>query len=165
MAAKARANGVRFRPHFKTHQSADVGAWFRDEGVSAITASSLRMASYFADHGWSDITVGVPVNIREIDLINALAARIELGVLVDSLESVTSIRTCASADQRVDRGRSGLSAHGRCGNIPKMPLPLLIDCKDQNGCGCVVCSRTRVISMQRTVPRKLSAVIDWWSSA
>jgi len=39
MATKARASGVRFRPHFKTHQSAAIGAWFREEGVTAITAS------------------------------------------------------------------------------------------------------------------------------
>ena len=31
MAAKARRQGVRFRPHFKTHQSAAMGEWFRQE--------------------------------------------------------------------------------------------------------------------------------------
>ena len=39
MAQRARDNGVRFRPHFKTHQSAQIGAWFREEGVTAITVS------------------------------------------------------------------------------------------------------------------------------
>jgi D-serine deaminase-like pyridoxal phosphate-dependent protein len=91
MAQKAQRSGVRFRPHFKTHQSAAVGAWFREVGVEAITASSLRMAEYFADDGWRDITVAFPVNIREIERINQLAARITLGLIVDSVESAELI--------------------------------------------------------------------------
>ena len=55
MAKKARDNRLRFRPHFKTHQSAAIGEWFRQAGVSAITVSSVAMARYFADHGWDDI--------------------------------------------------------------------------------------------------------------
>src|SRR4030042_2672023 len=78
MAGKAKASGARFRPHFKTHQSAEVGNWFRDFGVTAITVSSLDMASYFAKHGWSDITVAFIVNTLEIDIINDLAGRIKL---------------------------------------------------------------------------------------
>lgn len=88
MAQKARAAGVRFSPHFKTHQSAQIGEWFRAEGVRHITASSCDMASYFADHGWDDITVAFPVNLRELDKINRLAARIRLHLLVDSTATV-----------------------------------------------------------------------------
>ena len=87
MAAHARASGVRFRPHFKTHQSAEIGAWFRAEGVTSIAASSLRMAAYFADAGWDDIVVAFPANWREIDLINQLAERITLGLIVESRET------------------------------------------------------------------------------
>jgi D-serine deaminase-like pyridoxal phosphate-dependent protein len=64
MADKAASNQVRFRPHFKTHQSAAVGEWFRDVGVTAITVSSVEMARYFAAHGWNDITFAFPVNVR-----------------------------------------------------------------------------------------------------
>jgi D-serine deaminase-like pyridoxal phosphate-dependent protein len=88
MAAKAKQSGVRFRPHFKTHQAAGVGAWFRDEGVEAITVSSVDMAAYFADHGWQDITIAFPVNWRQIDTINRLAGKIKLGLLVESPETV-----------------------------------------------------------------------------
>lgn len=88
MALRSRSSGVRFRPHFKTHQSAEIGSWFRDEGVTAIAASSLRMAKYFADSGWGDITVAFPANWREIELINDLASRIRLGLIVESRETV-----------------------------------------------------------------------------
>lgn len=92
MAEKCRRSGTQLRPHFKTHQSAAVGEWFRAEGVTTITASSVRMAAYFADHDWHDITVAFPVNWREIDAINALAKRITLGLLVESLETADFLR-------------------------------------------------------------------------
>lgn len=81
MAEKARRNGVSLRPHFKTHQSHEVGRWFREEGVTACTVSSVRMASYFAEDGWSDITVAFPLNYLEGEEINRLASTIQLNVL------------------------------------------------------------------------------------
>lgn len=88
MAEKAQNSGVRFRPHFKTHQSIEIGEWFRDFGVHSITVSSLDMALYFAEHGWNDITVAFPVNIREIDKVNYLAIRIKLNLLIESMDVV-----------------------------------------------------------------------------
>ena len=88
MAKKASSSGVRFRPHFKTHQSARIGEWFRDVGVTCITVSSVDMATYFADHGWTDITIAFPVNLREIEKINRLAARVRLHLLVESVGTV-----------------------------------------------------------------------------
>lgn len=87
MAETIRNSRRRFRPHFKTHQSATIGEWFRDEGVDAITVSSVRMAEYFADHGWRDITIAFPVNWREIHVINNLSARCRLNLLVTSPEA------------------------------------------------------------------------------
>lgn len=84
MAGKAHEAGLRFRPHFKTHQSAAIGEWFRGEGVTAITVSSVSMARYFASAGWNDITVAFPVNLREIDEINRLASEITLNLLVEN---------------------------------------------------------------------------------
>lgn len=88
MAEKAALKKVKFRPHFKTHQSAAIGEWFRDEGIQAITVSSLEMAKYFADHGWQDITVAFPFNLREIEDVWELGSRCHLELLVDSPEPV-----------------------------------------------------------------------------
>ncbi len=88
MADKAKQSGVRFRPHFKTHQSAEIGQWFRDVGVESITVSSLDMALYFANHGWQDITVAFPANPLEIDKINELAGCTQLNLLVESEDIV-----------------------------------------------------------------------------
>lgn len=86
MSAKATEQHVSFRPHFKTHQSAFIGEWFREAGVSAITVSSVSMAQYFALHGWKDITIAFPVNILEIDEINHLAYAVQLNLLIESVE-------------------------------------------------------------------------------
>lgn len=87
MAQKAKEHKLHFRPHFKTHQSAKIGEWFKRFGVDAITVSSVRMAEYFAINGWNDITLAFPVNILEIDNINRLAANIKLNVLVENKEA------------------------------------------------------------------------------
>jgi D-serine deaminase-like pyridoxal phosphate-dependent protein len=87
MYAKASRHTVALRPHFKTHQSLEIGQWFKDIGISKITVSSLEMADYFAKE-WNDITVAFPVNILEIDTINKLAEKITLNILIESKEAV-----------------------------------------------------------------------------
>lgn len=89
IAKKAKKSNVEFRPHFKIHQSAVVGSWFKDFGVNKITVSSVDMANYFADAGWNDICIAFPVNILQIDEINALAKRVTLNLLVESLQTAT----------------------------------------------------------------------------
>lgn len=91
MAEKAQNNKVQFRPHFKTHQSAEIAGWFRNEGVGTITVSSLEMAKYFAGYGWKDILVAFPVNILEIESINQLALEIKLSLTVESDYSVLTL--------------------------------------------------------------------------
>jgi D-serine deaminase-like pyridoxal phosphate-dependent protein len=91
MATRAKTNAVAFRPHFKTHQSVEVGEWFRDYGVTKITVSSVEMAEYFAQHGWDDITIAFSLNIRQLPRIQELARRIRLGVLVENPVEVESL--------------------------------------------------------------------------
>jgi len=92
MCSKAKKSNVDFRPHFKTHQSQEIGSWFKEFGIDKITVSSLEMARYFAED-WNDITVAFPVNILEIETINSLAQNIELNLLVESRESITALES------------------------------------------------------------------------
>ncbi len=116
MAKKASECNVIFRPHFKTHQSATIGEWFRDEGVTAITVSSVSMAQYFASHGWKDITIAFPVNILEIDEINLLAIHIKLHLLLESEETAVFLKNSLIAKCgfliKIDTGyhRTGIAA-------------------------------------------------------
>ena len=88
MVEKAKNNKLIFRPHFKTHQSIEIGRWFRELGVEKITVSSIKMAKYFAKDRWNDITVAFPVNILEIEDINSLASKIKLNLLIESTEAI-----------------------------------------------------------------------------
>ena len=92
MSEKAERNNVTLRPHFKTHQSHEIGRWFREAGTEKITVSSLRMAKYFAEDDWKDIFVAFPVNILEIETINQLAGKVHLSLLVESVEAVNFLQ-------------------------------------------------------------------------
>ena len=82
MKKKADRADLELRPHFKTHQSADIARWFRNEGVQGATVSSPGMAAYFIDHGWDDLTLAIPFNIRSTELINELNRKAAIRLLV-----------------------------------------------------------------------------------
>ncbi|WP_461631186.1 alanine racemase [Labilibaculum euxinus] len=116
MQAKAKRSNTRLRPHFKTHQSAEIGERFKERGVEAIAVSSMQMAEYFANNGWKDITVAIAVNVREIDLINELASKIQLNLVVESQEAIlflqSELKHRVEVFIKVDTGyqRSGIPA-------------------------------------------------------
>jgi D-serine deaminase-like pyridoxal phosphate-dependent protein len=89
---KARHHHLFFRPHFKTHQSLQVGEWFREAGVNAITVSSLKMARRFAAAGWNDITIAFPLNMSEVEGYAQLAGEVSLNVLFDQPAQVLAFR-------------------------------------------------------------------------
>lgn len=90
MCQKAQLAQVALRPHFKTHQSLEIGRWFKEEGVQSITVSSLEMAQYFASE-WDDITVAFPINILEMATINSLAGAIQLNVLIENTAAIKAL--------------------------------------------------------------------------
>lgn len=91
MAQKAQRHNMRFRPHFKTHQSVEIGRWFRDFGVEHITVSSVQMAKYFASDGWKDITIAFPFNTHEIDDLNKLTTNTKINIVVDTPKTIELI--------------------------------------------------------------------------
>ena len=91
MADKALRNNLLFRPHFKTHQSLEVGEWYRDFGVSKITVSSVKMAKYFSEAGWKDITIAFPLNPREISRINSIPNDITLNLTIENFKAIELI--------------------------------------------------------------------------
>ncbi|WMN11227.1 alanine racemase [Marivirga salinae] len=91
MISRANRFNCNLRPHFKTHQSIVVGNWFQDLGVSQCAVSSLEMAKYFFNAGWTDITVAFPLNILEHTTANDLARKIKLNLCVESLETVKAL--------------------------------------------------------------------------
>lgn len=123
MAETARLANVRFRPHCKTHASLEIAKWYRQEGVTSITVSSLSMAEYFAPE-WKDITVTFPVNILEVGTIASLLSShrdLQLNLLVENTEAIEAITDAieVSLSSRlgiyikidVGYGRTGIPAH------------------------------------------------------
>ncbi len=116
MVKKAENNNLRFRPHFKTHQSAAIGEWFKLYDVDAITVSSVKMAEYFAVNGWNDITLAFPLNLLEIGQIKRLAANIKFNVLIENKEAAElvtkKINHPLGIYLKIDTGyhRSGISS-------------------------------------------------------
>lgn len=114
MANKAKKHDLVFKPHMKTHQSATIGGWLKGAGVKAITVSSVKMATYFARHGWNDITIAFPCNILQIDTINELASNISITILVNKTEVAQALdnklKHPVTAYIEIDSGsaRSGL---------------------------------------------------------
>jgi D-serine deaminase-like pyridoxal phosphate-dependent protein len=92
MASKAVSSSVRFRPHFKTHQSSTIGEWFRDEDVDSITVSSVTMALYFAEYRWKDITIAFPFNTRETEEVRNLSKKSKVNILTSNHEHLALIK-------------------------------------------------------------------------
>lgn len=101
---RLRQRGVIVRPHFKTHQCAEIGNLFKEAGVEAITVSSLDMAAYFASHGWKDITLAVPVNLHQLKAICEFDQDVRLNLLVDSVETASALSE-ALAESRDSNAR------------------------------------------------------------
>lgn len=91
MVEKAKKHKLSLKPHFKTHQSVEIGSWFKDFGIKSITVSSVDMALYFADNGWDEITLAFPINILQIKQIQYLSRKVKLNLVAVSYESVKQL--------------------------------------------------------------------------
>jgi len=117
MAVKAAKNNLIFRPHFKTHQSIDIGKIIQEFGINKITVSSVEMAKYFADAGWKDITIAFPVNLLELEEIEKLSEEVILNILISSFETAKKLteRTTSNLNffVEIDAGyhRSGIDVN------------------------------------------------------
>ncbi len=92
MRDKALASGVAFRPHVKTHKTAEIARMQHGGALGPITVSTLAEAEFFADAGFSDITYAVPIGTEKFDRVTALAGKIErLNILIDSQAALQAL--------------------------------------------------------------------------
>jgi len=85
-----------FRPHFKTHQSAEIGEWFKVKGVEKCTVSSVGMANYFAKAGWKDICIAIPLNINELEDVEPIAHAVNLSLCVDHPDHIKALKNLSA---------------------------------------------------------------------
>lgn len=81
----ARENGVRLRPHVKTHKCIEVARIQTAGDGGAVTVSTLAEAHAFSKHGFKDITYAVPVEPGKFDeAIDLVRSGTKLNLITDS---------------------------------------------------------------------------------
>lgn len=89
MSNVAARNGVRLRPHIKTHKCVEVAKIQTSGHDGSITVSTLAEARVFAKYGFSDITYAVPIEKGKFeDAIDILKSGVKLNLLTDDAETV-----------------------------------------------------------------------------
>jgi len=87
MAERARAAGVKLRPHAKTHKVPEIARLQRAAGAAGLAVAKTSEAEVFADAGFDDLFVAFPVvGADKGRRLLALADRVRLAVGVDSVE-------------------------------------------------------------------------------
>lgn len=87
MAERARAAGVKLRPHAKTHKVVEIARLQRAAGAAGLAVAKTSEAEVFAEAGFDDLFVAFPVVGRDKpERLLALAGRVRLAVGVDSVE-------------------------------------------------------------------------------
>jgi D-serine deaminase-like pyridoxal phosphate-dependent protein len=112
MSKIALQHQLSFRPHCKTHQSAEIAGWFREFGVSKITVSSFSMAAYFADHGWEDILVAFPFHPQNIRMLGQIPGTCRISILLDHPDIHPFLQ---QVDRKVDFYLDVDTGYGRTG--------------------------------------------------
>jgi D-serine deaminase-like pyridoxal phosphate-dependent protein len=116
--ARADEQGVKLRPHAKTHRCADIARLQRDRGAQGLTVATLDEAEYFAAAGFDDVLVARevadPGQLRRLADLAAGGARVAF--CVDTIaganlasEVLASRGTTLDVMVEVDVGQ------GRCG--------------------------------------------------
>jgi len=84
----AKQNGVRLRPHVKTHKCIEVARIQTVGHDGAVTVSTLAEARAFAKHGFADITYAVPIERGKFgDATEILRSGVKLNLLTDDAET------------------------------------------------------------------------------
>lgn len=111
---KAQKHSIQFQPHFKTHQSIEVGRWLRDVGVTQITVSSMDMLHYFLRDHWDSFVLALPLHPGLFKSINHANNVCHLKVLSSSIEHLKQLNNMLDKPLQVlldidpNYGRTGI---------------------------------------------------------
>lgn len=122
MQATADANGLRLRPHAKTHKSPTIACWQIEQGAVGVCCAKLGEAEVFADAGIDDIRLPYPISPSNADRVVRLMDRVALSIIVDLTEVA---REWSAAMRRAGRTLDVLVkvdvGFHRCGIDPERP--------------------------------------------
>lgn len=113
-------NGVRLRPHIKTHKCVEVARIATEGHNGAITTSTLAEAKAFARHGFEDFTYAVPIERGKFgEVVEMIRSGVRLNLLTDDLETVRLLsQTAKLEDVEISVFLKVDSGYHRCGVAP-----------------------------------------------
>lgn len=123
MASFAAANGIRLRPHAKTHKTPQIGALQLEAGAVGLTVAKLSEAEVFIEAGCSEILVAYPLvgPIKHRKLVE-LIQRANITSVVDHIDIAEALSRSMTANGielpvmvEIDTGLT------RCGVLPGEP--------------------------------------------
>jgi len=85
MQASASANGLRLRPHAKTHKSPVIARWQLEAGAVGVCCAKLSEAEVFAEAGIDDLRLAYPIQPSNADRVVRLLDRARISIIVDDL--------------------------------------------------------------------------------
>lgn len=117
MAALAAENGVKLRPHVKTHKMPHLAELQLRAGACGITVAKVGEAEVMAEHGIRDMFIAYPIVVpSKIERAVRLARSVRLAVGVDSLAGAQALSRGGGARRRAAgsaRDRDRLAQNGR----------------------------------------------------
>ena len=109
MAERARAAGVKLRPHAKTHKSIEIARWQIEAGAIGICCAKLGEAEVFAEAGIPDIRLPYPVHPSNRDRVLALLPKTKLSIIVDDVDVARGWSDAMVAAARGAGGSGGMT--------------------------------------------------------
>jgi D-serine deaminase-like pyridoxal phosphate-dependent protein len=125
-AERARAAGVRLRPHAKTHKSPEIARMQLAAGAAGISLAKTSEAEVFAAEGFDDIFIAYPVvGAGKAERLLALSDRLRLAVGTDSVEGARALAgVFHSAGRTLDVLLKIDVGHHRVGVLPENALAI-----------------------------------------
>jgi D-serine deaminase-like pyridoxal phosphate-dependent protein len=128
MSDIAKRNGVKLRPHVKTHKCIEVARIQTAGHDSGVTVSTLAEARAFSKNGFTDVTYAVPIEAGKFDeAIELRRTGTKLNLLTDDASTVALLDdTAGNAGLRFDVFlKIDVGTH-RCGVEPDSPEAISI---------------------------------------
>lgn len=76
---------VNLRPHMKTHKTLEIGEMMAPS-KSKISVSTLAELEFFADGGFDDILLAIPITQDKLERVKSVHGRKNISILVNTLE-------------------------------------------------------------------------------
>ena len=113
-------NGIRFRPHMKTHKIPEIGRMQVEAGAVGLTCAKIGEAEVMAAAGIEDLMIAYPIwGEQKLKRLTALAERCRTTVVFDSAAVAEGIsRAAGEAKKDIDCLVEIDTGMGRCGIEP-----------------------------------------------